>query len=142
MSQLEHVIKEVKNSRDFFWGRRNHNRRMTVLFISAASLLSAVATVSLGAAKMVELPWLEVVALVASGLATVAGAIDALLSYRKLWHITNVAMADLDKLQRDIDFRKADSKPIEDAEVKEFYARYSRILEEADSSWVSTYSIR
>ena|ERR1700749_5350690 len=142
MNQLEYVTKEVKDSRDFFWGKRNYNRRLTVLFISLASILSAVATVSLGAAKMVGVQGLEVVALVGSGLATVIGAIEALLSHRRLWHINNVAMAGLDKLQRDIDFRKADSKPIEDAEVKECYARYGKIIEEADSSWVSTYSIR
>ena len=142
MSQIEYVTEQVNLSRDFFRGKRNYNRRMTTLFIGTASVLSAVATVSLGATKMVGIQWLEVIALVASGLATVIGAIEALFSHRKLWHINNVAMGGLDKLNRDIEFRKANGKAIDEQEAGGFYARLSEILEEADNSWVSTYSVK
>src|SRR5215213_5188045 len=117
MKQLEYVINKVQEEINFFRKKRNYNRAMSLLFVSAAAVLSALATVSLGASKMLNQPWLEVVALIATGLATVIGAIATLISHRKLWHINNVALAALSKLQWDIEFRIANEKPIEESEI-------------------------
>ena len=142
MQQLEYVSKQVKREINFFRKKRNYNRAMSLLFVCAAAVLSALATVSLGASKMLNRSWLEVVALVSTGLATVIGAIAALLSHRKLWHINNVALAALSKLQWDIEFRVANEKPIEESEIAGFYKRFIGIIEDADNSWVDTYAIR
>ena len=60
-----------------------------------------------------------------------------LLSYRKLWHINNVALAGFDHLQRDIDFRLANGEPVDEDETKAFYSRLTKIIQDADSSWIS-----
>ena len=78
----------------------------------------------------------------ASGLATIVAALQALLAHRRLWHINNVAMAALDKLQRDLDYRHTDPSPIQKPEIDEFYDRYDRVIEEADQAWIQTYAVR
>src|SRR5260370_41325369 len=114
---------------------------MSLLFVCAAAVLSALATVSLGASKMLNKPWLEVVALVSTGLATVIGAIAALISHRKLWHINNVALAALDKLKWDIEFRLANETPMQEPEIAGFYARFIEVIDDANNSWIVTYAI-
>lgn len=142
MPQLTYVQNQLQGKIAFFKRKRNYNRAMSLLFVCAASVLSGLATVSLGASKMLIRPWLEVVALVSTGLATVTGAIAALISHRKLWHINNVAMAALDKLKWDIEFRLANDKPILESETADFYARLTGILEDADNSWIDTYAVK
>jgi len=70
MPQLEYVRSQIKREIKFFRQKRNYNRAMSLLFVCAAAVLAALATVSLGASKMLNKAWLEVVALVSSGLAT------------------------------------------------------------------------
>lgn len=142
MRQLDFVIGEVAREIIFFRKKRNYNRTMSLLFICSAAVLSALATVALGASKMVNRPGLEVIALISTGLATVIGGIAAVMSHRKLWHINNVALAALSKLEWDIQFRLANEKQtIYQAEVEDFYTRFIEIIEQADKSWVATYAI-
>jgi hypothetical protein len=141
-NQLDFITQRVADRIDFFRGKRSYNRRVTSVFVVAGASLSAIATVSLGASKMTGAQWLELVALIVSGLATVVGALQALLSHRKLWHINNIASAALSKLQFDIQFRQADTQPIDKAEVAKFYERFTTILEEADRDWIETYAVK
>lgn len=142
MAQLDFVIAEVEREIGYFRWKRNYNRTMALVFICAAAVLSALATVSLGASKMLNRPGLEVVALVATGLATVIGAVAAVMSHRKLWHINNVALAALSKLQWDIQYRVAnEQQTIYQSEIDGFYSRFMGIIEEADKSWIATYAI-
>jgi hypothetical protein len=140
MSKLDHVRQQVDNSRKFFYGKRNENRTR-VLWLSVATVsLSAIATVAIGATKMLGQEWLQMVALVATAAATVVGVWETVFAYRKLWNLNNMALADLDRLQRNIDYKTADGAPVPDAEVDAFFAEYDRIITSIDQAWVGTYS--
>lgn len=89
---------------------------------------------------MTQATWLAVVALIASGLATMVVALEALFAHRRLWSINNIALAELEKLKRDLEYRRADAKPIQQAEVDQFYGKLSKSLDDADRSWISVYA--
>jgi hypothetical protein len=141
-SQLALIVDELERSLGFFRRKRNYNRVVTSLFLACGVSLSAIATIALGASRMTQAPWLEVVALIASGLATVFAALEALFAHRRLWSINNIALAELEKLKRDLEYRRADAKPIQPAEVDQFYGRLSKTLDGADSSWIAVYSTK
>ena len=81
---------------------------------------------------MTQATWLAVVALIASGLATMVVALEALFAHRRLWSINNIALAELEKLKRDLEYRRAD--------VDQFYGKLSKSLDDADRSWISVYA--
>jgi len=56
MQQLDYVSSQVERETKFFRKKRNYNRAMSLIFVCAAAVLSALATVSLGAAKMLTDP--------------------------------------------------------------------------------------
>src|SRR5260370_32248465 len=56
MPQLEYVCSQIQREIRFFRKKRNYNRAMSLLFVCAAAVLSALATVSLGASKMLNKP--------------------------------------------------------------------------------------
>src|SRR5258708_4606669 len=109
--QLAFIVDELEKSLGFFYRKRNYNRIVTSLFIAGGASLSAIATIALGASRMTQVTWLAVVALVASGLATVVVALEALFAHRRLWSINNVALAELEKLKRDLEYRRAPTPP-------------------------------
>jgi hypothetical protein len=142
MSQLNHVRQEVDRAREFFTKKRNHNRGR-VLWLSLTSVsLSALATVAIGATKMLSFEWLQLVALVATSVATVVGVWESVFAYRKLWNLNNVAMADLDQLKRSIDYRIAADAAVSVSEVDEFFKEFNRIMTSVDRAWVNTYATK
>jgi Protein of unknown function (DUF4231) len=138
--QLAFIVDELEKSLEFFRRKRNYSRIVTSLFIAGGASLSAIATVALGASRMTQVTWLAVVALVASGLATVVVALEALFEHRRLWSIDNAALAELEKLKRDLEYRRADAKPIQQAEVDQLYGRLSQTLDDANRSWISVHA--
>lgn len=142
MSKLDHVRQEVDRAREFFTKKRNHNRDR-VLWLSVTSVsLSALATVAIGATKMLSFEWLQLVALVATSVATVVGVWESVFAYRKLWSMNNVAMADLDRLKRLIDYRTAADATVPDGEADEFFKEFDRIITSVDRAWVDTYATK
>ena len=142
MTKLEHIRKEIDVQILFFTKKRNQNRaRVLTLGIASASL-SAVATVAIGATKLLSLEWLPVVALVASAVATIVGVWEAHFAYRRLWSINNLALAGLHKLKRTLDYRLAGSTQIPDVEVDKLFGELDEILTQADSEWVKTYATK
>lgn len=142
MSKLDHVRREVERSREFFTKKRNENRTR-VLWLSVTSVfLSALATVAIGATKMLSLEWLQLVALIATSVATVVGVWESVFAYRKLWNLNNVAMADLDRLKRSIDYRTSDGSAVADSEADKFFDEFNRINTSVDRAWVDTYSTK
>lgn len=140
MTKLDYVRQEVDRSREFFATKRNENRAW-VLWLSVTSVsLSALATVAIGATKMLSLEWLQVVALLATSIATVVGVWESVFAYRKLWNLNNVAMADLDRLRRLIDYRISDGTPVVDIEADKFFEEFNRILTSIDRAWIETYA--
>jgi hypothetical protein len=140
MSKLDHVRQEVDGARDAFSRRRTYNRARVLWLSLASTSLSALATVAIGATKMLSLEWLQLVALVATAAATVVGVWESVFAYRKLWSINNVAMADLDRIKRLIDYRMTASESVTDAEVDEFFKQFDQIIANADKAWVDTYT--
>lgn len=65
---------------------------------------------------------------------------EVLLANRKLWHINNTALAALEELQLDLDYRKTDQQPLTTGEIDAFYQRYKKILSETDKAWVETFT--
>jgi len=88
---------------------------------------------------MLSLEWLQVVALVATSIATVVGVWESVFAYRKLWNLNNVAMADLDRLKRSIEYRLSNGVPVGDNEADAFFAELDKILTDVDQGWVDTY---
>jgi hypothetical protein len=140
MSKLDHVRHEVDRARAFFSRTRDHNRARVLWFGLASASLSALATVAIGATKMLSLEWLQLVALVATAVATVVAVGESVFAYRKLWSINNAAMADLDRLKRSIDYRTTASEDVTEVEVDEFFKQFDQIMTSADQAWVETYS--
>jgi hypothetical protein len=140
--KLEYILDKLSQERNAFWRRRNYNRKIAWVYALAAMLLSATSTVVLGMGKIIDIPSLQVVALVASGLATVVAATEAVFSHRKLWHLNNIAMAALDKLDRQLQVRMADSKVIISSEIDTFFTRLDEILSDIDQKWVDTYAVK
>jgi hypothetical protein len=138
-SQLAFILDELERNLVFFRHKLNYTKIFTSLFVASGVSLSAIATITLGASRMTQVSWLAVVALIASGLATVFAALEALFAPQRLWSISNVALAELEKLKRDLEYRQADPKPIQRAEVDEFYGRLSKTLDGADRSWIAIH---
>ena len=142
MSKFDHVRQEVDRAREFFANKRNENRTQ-VLWLSVTSVsLSALATVAIGATKILSLEWLQIVALIATSAATVVGVWESVFAYRKLWNLNNVALADLDRLKRMIDYRTSDDSAVTDIEADEFFDEFNRIQTSVDRAWVDTYATK
>ncbi|PYS79157.1 MAG: hypothetical protein DMF67_16040 [Acidobacteria bacterium] len=140
---LGFVEEAIQGSINFFNNRRNFNRKMAFLFTVVPTSLSAAATVLIGASEKLDLnvKWLLVLAMVASGAATVLGAWKELFSNRKLWVENNSTLAELYKLQWDIGYRKEKKEePITQAEVDAFYARFQKIQDNAEQVLKTTRS--
>ena len=140
--KMEYVLNKLSDERKAFYRRRSYNRKVAWAYASAGTLLSATSTVVLGMGKITDIPSLQIVALIASGLATVVAATETVFSHRKLWHLNNVAMAALDKLDRDVQYRISDSKALDSSEVDAFYKRLDEILTEVDQKWINTYAVK
>jgi hypothetical protein len=142
MTKLEHICKETDAQIRFFTKKRNQNRARVLGFGIGSASLSSVATVAIGATKLLSLEWLPIVALVASAIATVIGVWEAVFAYRRLWSINNVALAGLYKLQRAISYKLAGNGQIPDAQLDQYFEELDKILTDADAEWVKTYATK
>src|SRR3954467_9024254 len=93
--QLAALEAEIETKLGFFKSRNNYNRRMALVFTLAPAIMSAIATVSIGVSEKLSVKWFLVIALIASGSATVLGAWEGLFSNRKLWVVAGIAGAEL-----------------------------------------------
>jgi hypothetical protein len=135
MSKLEHIREQVEGRIRFFSAKRNENRVRVLGFVVASASLSALATVAIGATKILSLEWLPIIALVSSAVATVVAVWEAVFGYRKLWNINNVALADLYKLKRFIDYKLAGTNELSDDEVDKLFHELDSVLTDADKAW-------
>jgi Protein of unknown function (DUF4231) len=142
MKKFEHVDAELNRQIGFFRSARNYNRTRVLRLNIASTGLSALATVAIGATKMLGQDWLQLLALVASSIVTVVGVWEAVFSYKKLWSINNVALAELENLKRRLDYRKADPLPVTEFEADTLFGELNTILVGADKAWVETYAVR
>ena len=140
MPKLEHVLTEVRRTRQYFERKRAENRRRVLSFSFATVTLSAVATVAIGTTKLLAMEGLQVVALIATASATIMGVWENVFAYRKLWNLNNIALAGLDGLQRRIDYRLSSEEPVTDTEADAFFNEYDQLVASVDKSWIETYA--
>jgi hypothetical protein len=138
--QLIFVQKKVDEQIKYFTDKRARNKRMTIMFVVASASLSTVATVAIGVSKYLEITWLSIIALIASGLSTIVAACEALLSFRQQWTINNMALVPLWELQRCIAFRTLETRAVEQDEVNNFFAQFNKITGTAYNAWATLHS--
>jgi hypothetical protein len=134
--QLDYVKEQIKYEIGLYTQRKHFNRRAAIMFTVVPATLAAVATVSIGTSEKLGSKWLPILAMVATGIASVLGAWDSLFSNRKLWHVNNVALTRLYELKVDIEYReKAAATPITQGETDEYFTRLKMIRAEGEQSY-------
>jgi hypothetical protein len=138
--QLEFIEKRINEDIAFFTNRRNYNRAMAFRFSLLPAILSTIATIAIGIEDKFNLSWLPVIAIIASGIASIVGAWQSLFANKTLWIANNSTLADLYKLQWDIEYRKEDkNSPMEKEEIDVYYGRLSKIHDVAESALQQAY---
>ncbi|MBR9911516.1 MAG: DUF4231 domain-containing protein [Gammaproteobacteria bacterium] len=134
--QLEYVKDQVSYEIGLYTARKHFNRRAALLFTVVPATLAAAATVFIGASEMVGTKWLPILAMIATGLASILGAWEALFSNRKLWRINNVALTTLYEIKSDIEYReRAVEKPIQQEEIDAYYQRLRAVRAQGEESY-------
>jgi hypothetical protein len=136
MSQLQYVKDEVDREIRLYTGRKHYNRRAAFAFTVVPATLAAFATVAIGAADRLEVEWLPLLAMVATGIASILGAWESLFSNRRLWRVNNIALAALYEIKSDIEFREADEgEPISPDETREFFDRLKDLRRQGEAGY-------
>jgi hypothetical protein len=126
--QLDYVKREIDREIDLYTQRKHYNRRAALGFTVVPASLAAFATVAIGAADKLKVDWLPLLAMVATGVASILGAWEAMFSNRKLWQVNNRALTGLYEVKSDIEFRELDlSRPISELEVAGFFGRLKEV---------------
>ncbi len=134
--QLQYVKAEVDREIGLYTQRKHFNRKAAFAFTVVPATLAALATVSIGASEKLGNQWLPILAMVATGIASILGAWESLFSNRKLWRVNNIALTSLYELQSDIAYReKAADKPITQEETDQYFARLKAIRNEGEKSY-------
>jgi hypothetical protein len=134
--QLDYVKREIDREIGTYTHRKHYNRRAAFAFTVVPASLAAFATVAIGASDRLKIDWLPLLAMVATGIASILGAWEALFSNRKLWRVNNLALTSLYEVKADIEFRELDpTKPISEAEVGEFFQRLKAVRAEGEAGY-------
>ncbi len=134
--QLEYVKAQVEYELGLFTQRKDFDRKAAFAFTVVPATLAAFATVSIGASEKLGNQWLPILAMIATGIASILGAWEALFSNRKLWRIDNVALTGLYALKTEIEYREtATERPITPEETDNYFTRLKEIRNEADQSY-------
>ena len=126
--QLEYVKRQVQYEIGLYTQRKQFNRRAAFFFTICPATLAAFATVCIGANQQVKALWLAISAMIATGVASILGAWEALFSNRRLWRVNNVALTALYEIRLDIEYReKASSEPIRQDEIDDYFLRLKSV---------------
>ena len=134
--QLDYVKEKMEKEIKDYTQRRHLNRNAAFAFTVVPATLAALATISIGASEKLGNTWLPILAMIATGIASILGAWESLFSNRKLWRVNNVALAGLYALKFDIEYREKDTqKPITQAETDQFFAVLKHVQKEGEDSY-------
>jgi hypothetical protein len=134
--QLEYVSQQIDYEISLYTQRKRFNRKAAFAFTVIPATLAALATVSIGASEKLGQDWLPILAMVATGVASILGAWEALFSNRKLWRVNNIALTGLYELRSDIEYReKAPGIPITRDETDKYFERLKAIRREGEVSY-------
>lgn len=135
-SQLDYVKQQVACEIQLYTSRKHFNRRAAFLFTVIPATLAAFATVFIGASEKLGTTWLPILAMIATGVASILGAWEALFSNRKLWRINNIALTTLYELKSDIEYREKNlDKPITQQETDEYFQRLKSVRAQGEASY-------
>ena len=126
--QINH---EISNNR----ARKRFNMRLAFLFTVIPATLAAFATVAIGASQKFDNDWLSIAAMIATGIASIFSAWEALFSHRQMWRLNNLALAGYYELKSDIEFRESDDGTITLNEAESFFDRLKQIRKEAEDGY-------
>ena len=134
--QLQYVKQNVNREIELYTQRKHFNRRAAFAFTVFPATLAALATVSIGASEKLGNHWLPIVAMVATGIASILGAWESLFSNRKLWRVNNVALTSLYDIKSDIEYREISTEqPITQAEIDQYFARLKTVRSEGEQGY-------
>jgi hypothetical protein len=140
-TQLDYVEQQIAKDIAFFEQRRNFDRKAAFRFTIVPAALSAFATVAIGTQEKLGIPALLILAMIATGIASVLGAWQSLFANRKLWLANNATLAGLYDLKWDIEYRKSDqTSPITKAEIDDYFKRLKTIRNAAEDALQRAYS--
>lgn len=75
--------------------------------------------------------------MVATGIASILGAWEALFSNRKLWVVNNSALTGLYALKSEIEFRELDeANPLTKEEVSSFFEQLKLVRQQGEEGYV------
>ena len=135
-SQLQYVKDEVVREIGLYTQRKHFNRKAAFAFTVVPATLAALATVSIGASEKLGNQWLPILAMFATGVASILGAWESLFANRKLWRVNNVALTGLYELQSDIEYReKAADKPLTQEETDHYFAQLKKVRDNGEASY-------
>lgn len=135
-AQLQYVLDELSTEIQRYTRRKHYNRRAAFAFTVVPATLAAFATVAIGAAEKLGLDWLPLLAMVATGIASILGAWEALFSNRRLWRVNNIALAGLHEIKADIEFRKRDTEnALSNGEIAAFYERLKGVRQQGEAGY-------
>jgi hypothetical protein len=134
-SQLDYIKEQVTYEIGLYTERKRFNRKAAFMFTVVPATLAAVATVCIGASEKLGNRWLAILAMVATGIASILGAWQSLFSNRKLWQINNVALSGLYELKSDIEYREKAGTPITQTETDQYFARLKAIKAEGEQAY-------
>jgi hypothetical protein len=134
--QLEYVKQQLEHEIALYTVRKHFNRKAAFAFTVIPATLAAFATVAIGTSEKLGNQWLPILAMVATGIASILGAWESLFANRKLWRVNNVALTGLYEIKSDIEYReKEDHKPITQQETDDFFARLKALRKEGENSY-------
>ena len=140
-TQLEYSEQQLAEDIQFFTRRRDFNRKAAFRFTIVPAALTALATVAIGAEEKLQMPWLLILAMIATGIASVMGAWQSLFANRKLWYANNATLAELYDLKSDIEYRTGDdTSPIGKSDIDDYFHRLKKIRESAEEALQRAYS--
>lgn len=136
-SQIEYVKQQIDHEIGQYSARKHFNRRAAFAFTVVPATLAAFATVAIGAADKLRIDWLPLLAMVATGIASILGAWEALFSNRKLWVVNNSALTGLYALKSEIEFRELDqSSPLTKEEVLSYFEKLKLVRQQGEDGYV------
>ena len=135
--QLDYVKQQIDHEIALYTIRKRFNRRAAFAFTVVPATLAAFATVAIGAADKLQVQWLPLLAMVATGVASILGAWEALFSNRKLWRVNNAALTGLYEIKSDIEYRElAQGTPISQDETDAFFSRLKAVRQQGEVGYL------
>ena len=134
--QLEYIKQQLNQEIANYTARKQFNRKAAFAFTIVPATLAAFATVAIGTSEKLGNKWLPILAMVATGVASILGAWESLFANRKLWRVNNIALTGLYEIRSDIEYREKDERsPITQEENDGYFTRLKALRKDSETSY-------